>query len=164
MRIITTALAIAALIATVASADAQPVKVGALVIENAWARATLPNAPVAGAYMTIKNTGKTSDRLIGGTTSAAKEVQVHEMKMDGSVMTMRRLKDGLEIPAGGTVTLQPGGVHLMLMKPAKRIREGETLPVTLMFKKAGSMKVDFAVEKPDAMRPTSASAGSAVAR
>ncbi|MBO0905986.1 copper chaperone PCu(A)C [Jiella sonneratiae] len=152
MRLTTTTIAAAAIICAASlPAGAHSYKVGTLEIGHPWSRATLPNAPVAGGYMTITNTGKTADRLLGGTTPAAAKVELHEMKMEGDVMTMRPLKEGLELPPGETVRLAPGGYHLMLMKPSKRFEEGERVPLTLTFEKAGEVKVDLAVDKPDAM-------------
>lgn len=151
MRITIAAVAAAAAMAVVTPASAHSYKVGDLEIGHPWSRATLPNAPVAGGYMTIENTGTTDDTLLGGTTPAAETVDVHEMKMEGDVMTMRPLKDGLVIPAGETVTLKPGGYHLMLMKPQKPFKEGERVPLTLRFEKAGEVKVELAVDKPNAM-------------
>ena len=123
----------------------EPVKAGDLTLSNAFTRATLPGAKVAGGYLTIANSSKDADRLIGGTSPAAARVEVHEMKMDGNVMQMRQLKDGLEIPAEGSAELSPGGLHLMLIDIAKPLKEGEMVPVTLEFAKAGKVDVQFMV-------------------
>lgn len=151
MRVTIAAIAAAAAIAIVTTASAHSFKSGDLEIGHPWSRATLPNAPVAGGYMTIENTGTTDDRLLGGSTPAAGKVEIHQMKMDGDVMTMRPVPDGLVIPAGEMVTLAPGGYHLMLMKPQKPFKEGERVPLTLTFEKAGEVKVELAVDKPNAM-------------
>ena len=151
MRITILAIAAAAAIAVVTTANAHSFKIGDLEIGHPWSRATLPNAPVAGGYMTIENTGKTDDTLLGGSTPAAGKVEIHQMNMEGDIMTMRQLEDGLLIPAGETVTLKPGGYHLMLMKPQKPFKEGERVPLTLQFEKAGEVKVELAVDKPNAM-------------
>jgi len=129
----------------------EPVKAGDLVLSGAFARATLPGAKVGGGYVTITNQSKEADRLIGGSSPAAARVEVHEMKMDGNVMHMRQLKDGLEIPAGGTAELSPhGGMHLMLIDITKPLKEGDMVPVTLEFAKAGKVKVQFMVEPANA--------------
>src|SRR6185503_11771919 len=86
-----------------AGAQAHDYKVGAIAIDHPWTRATPKNAPVAGGYLKITNTGTTPDRLTGGSVEVAKRFEIHEMKMDGGVMKMRELKDGLDIPAGATV-------------------------------------------------------------
>ena len=64
--------------------------------------------------MKITNTGTTPDRLVGGATEVAKRFEIHEMSMDGGVMKMRELANGLEIPPGATVELKPGSYHLMM--------------------------------------------------
>ena len=127
-------------------ASAHDYEAGSLRIAHPWARATPPRAGVAGAYMVIENTGNEADRLLGGTTDAAEKVQVHSMTMDGGIMKMRQLKDGLTIPAGETVTLAPGGYHLMLINPVAPLKEGASVPATLTFEKAGAVKVELAVE------------------
>src|SRR3954465_4276029 len=101
------------------SASAHDYKLGPLVIEHPWSRATPKNAPVAGGYLKITNTGTTPDRLVGGSSEVAKGFQIHQMKMDGGVMTMRELKDGLEIPPGATVELKPSSYHIMMMDLAR---------------------------------------------
>jgi copper(I)-binding protein len=119
--------------------------VGALELSNGFTRATLPNAPVGGGYVTITNTGDTADRLIAVSTPAADIGQVHEMGMEGDVMKMRELPDGVVIPAGETVTLEPGGVHLMFMGLKQAFVEGETITVFLTFEHAGSIELDLPV-------------------
>lgn len=122
-------------------------KIGSLEIHDPFARATPPNAPVSGGYLIIKNTGSNPDRLLGGSADFAAMVEVHEMKMDGEVMKMRKLASGLEIPAGGEVVLKPGGFHLMFMKLADRLMAGEMRKVTLTFEKAGVIEMDFPVRE-----------------
>lgn len=118
---------------------------GALELNAPFARATLPNAPVAGGFLTIVNKGAEDDRLVSATAEIAKETQIHEMAMQGDVMKMRRLADGLLIPAGQSVTLEPGGYHLMFMGLSGAFVEGETVPVVLTFEKAGTVTVDLHV-------------------
>jgi len=127
-------------------AFAHDYKLGALVIGNPWARATAPTAPAGGGYLTITNTGTTPDRLLSAKSQAAGMVQIHEMKMEGNVMRMRELEHGLEIPAGGTVALAPGGFHLMMMYLKEPLRQGTKIPVSLVFDKAGSIEIEFDVE------------------
>ncbi|ODT69367.1 MAG: hypothetical protein ABS75_16785 [Pelagibacterium sp. SCN 63-23] len=127
---------------------AQPeteITLGDLTISHAFTRATLPNAPVAGGFLTISNNGGEADRLVAVSVPFAKEGQIHEMAMEGDVMKMRRLPDGIAIPAGGQVTLEPGGLHLMFMGLTAPLVEGEKAPVTLTFEKAGTITLDFAI-------------------
>ncbi len=121
------------------------IKVGALVIDMPWIRATPPGAKAAAGYLKITNTGKEPDRLIGGLWPLASAVEVHEMSMAGGVMKMRKLENGLEIKPGQTVELSPGGYHLMLTGLQDRVREGKPIKVTLNFEKSGSVDVEFAV-------------------
>lgn len=128
------------------SMDQASYAVGDLVITNVRAGATVPKAPVAGGYMVIKNNGRTSDFLVDGQAAFAGDVQIHEMTMQGDVMKMRELADGLEIPAGGEVMLQPGGYHVMFMKLSEPLKAGENRKAILTFKNAGSVEVEFGVK------------------
>ncbi|GGE37946.1 hypothetical protein GCM10011360_27200 [Primorskyibacter flagellatus] len=128
----------------------ETVRAGALEISGAFTRATLPNAPVAGGFMTIANTGQNEDRLLSATSPIAGRVEIHEMAMEGDVMRMRALPDGLALPAGDTVTLAPGGYHLMFMELKQALPEGDSVPVTLRFRDAGEVDVTLTVGPTDA--------------
>jgi periplasmic copper chaperone A len=129
------------------------VEIGALKITGAWAKAMLPGQPVGGGYLTVENTGAEAERLVSVTSAASPDVEIHEMKMEGDVMKMRRLADGLEIPAGGKVELKPGGTHLMFMAVHAPFKQGDVLKVTLKFEKAGEAEVALPVEAADAKGP-----------
>jgi copper(I)-binding protein len=146
------AAALALLLANAASAA--DYKLGSLEIKQPWARATPKGAPVAGGYMTITNTGTTSDRLIGGSSPAAGRFEIHEMRMINGTMQMRPLSNGLEIPAGQTVELKPGSYHLMFMQLKQPFEKGRRVKGTLIFEKAGAVDVEFAVEAIGATTPT----------
>ena len=135
-------VALAALIIAGLSGDVQAheVTVGALKLTDLWTRATPPSAPTAGGFLTIANTGTEPDRLIAVSSPEAAAGELHEMSMENDVMRMRALPNGIEIPAGGTVKLAPGGRHLMFITLKAPLAEGGKLPVTLTFEKAG--KVD----------------------
>jgi periplasmic copper chaperone A len=135
------------------TALAKDYKVGAIEIHEPWARATPRSAPGGAAYVTLRNTGTTPDRLVSARSPLSGLVQVHEMKMDGNVMQMRELEKGLEIPAGATVTLAPGGYHLMMMGLKDQVDKGTTVPMTLTFEKAGSINIEFTVEGMGATKP-----------
>jgi len=141
---VTLSLLVALLVAT--PSFALDYKLGALQITQPWARATPPSAPAGGGFLKITNTGSAPDRLISASSPIAELVQVHEMKMDGSVMRMREVEKGLEIPPGGSVTLAPGGLHLMMMGLKGPLKQGSPVPVTLVFEKAGKIDVELAVE------------------
>jgi copper(I)-binding protein len=123
----------------------RPVKVGDLDVSGAFARATLPNAPVGGGYLTIVNRGQTADRLISATSPAAADISLHEMKMNGDVMQMRDLPNGIDIAAGATVTLTPNGLHMMFEHLHGGFVQGKTVPVTLAFEKAGPVTINLQV-------------------
>jgi periplasmic copper chaperone A len=122
-------------------------KVGDIDIGHPYSRAMLPGAKVGGGYLKITNNGA-ADRLVSVTSDRAAEVQIHEMKMDSGIMTMRELKDGVAIPANGTVELKPGGFHLMFMNVTQPFKEDEMVKATLTFEKAGTVEVEFAVGPP----------------
>lgn len=124
---------------------AAPVTLGDLTLEGGFARATPPGAPVGGGFLTIVNGGDEDDRLVSASSPAAGRVEIHEMAMEGEVMRMRELPGGLPVPAGERVELKPGGYHLMFMELKKPLVEGETVPVTLVFEKAGEVLVSLPV-------------------
>ncbi len=119
--------------------------IGDLRIDRPWIRATAPGAPAAGGFATIRNAGRAPDRLLSAQSDLAGRVEVHEVLRDGGMMRMRHMPQGLAIPAGEKVVLQPGGYHLMLIAPKRRYAEGETVPVRLRFERAGETVVNFAV-------------------
>lgn len=123
---------------------------GDLVISHPFSRATLPNAPVAGGFFTVKNNGAADDRLIGASSDVADRLEIHEMAMDGDIMRMRQLKDGLPLPAGETVELKPGGYHIMFMGLNQPLIEGETVNVILVFEKAGEIEIPLPIGAPNA--------------
>jgi copper(I)-binding protein len=119
---------------------------GDIAIKDAHARAMLPGQPTGAGYLTIVNGGKEADRLVSVTSPAAGKVEVHEMKTENGVMKMRAVEGGLEVPAGGSVELQPGGgYHLMFEDMEKPFAKGDSVPVTLEFEKAGKVEVTLPV-------------------
>jgi copper(I)-binding protein len=155
MKRIMSALCGAAVLTVIITAPlhADDVKAGDLLITQAWSRATPGGAKVGGGYLTIANQGSTPDRLIGGTAELAAKVQIHEMSMNNGVMTMRPLDQGLVIEPGRTVKLSPGGFHLMLLDLKAPLKQGEKVPVTLEFEKAGKVSVTFDVQGVGAQGP-----------
>ncbi|RUM25505.1 DUF1775 domain-containing protein [Rhizobium vallis] len=127
-----------------AAPGGETVKAGDLEISGGFAKAMLPGQPVGGGFFTVKNNGKADDRLISVTSPAAGEVQIHQMVTKDNVMRMRQLKDGIAIAAGETIKLEPGNLHLMFQKVTTPFKQGDTVPVTLTFEKAG--KVDLMLQ------------------
>jgi uncharacterized protein YcnI len=132
-------------IAGPAAAASQQFKIGSLVVNTPWMRATPSGAPVAGAYMKITNTGKEADRLVAGSIEGAGKFEIHEMSMDNNVMRMRQLPAGLEIKPGETVKLKPGGYHGMAMNLTRGFTAGQNVSGTLKFEKAGDLAVVYSV-------------------
>ena len=141
---------------SVAPARAQEVKAGDLVITQAWSRATPGGAKIGGGYLTIENKGSAPDRLIGGSGDIAGKIEVHEMSMKDGVMTMRPLDNGLTIGPGKTVKLAPGGFHLMLFDLKAPLKQGDKVPITLEFEKAGKVTLSLDVQSLGAQGPAGA--------
>jgi copper(I)-binding protein len=117
----------------------------AIEAEQPWTRATPPGAGAGGGFVTLTNHGDGDDMLLGATSPITKRVEIHIMEMDGDVMRMVPLPGGIELPAGGSVTLAPGGLHLMLMELGSPIVEGAPVPVTLEFQHAEPMEIELRV-------------------
>ena len=133
---------LAALLAacTVLAAQAQTVDV-----KDAWARTTVPGQKASGAFM--KLTAKEGTRLVGASSPVAGVTEVHEMKMDGDIMRMRAVA-GVDLPAGQTVELKPGGYHVMLMELKTALRKDSSIPLTLTFKDAKGAESKMEVSLP----------------
>ncbi len=136
--------AVAVLAPSVAFSDAY--KVGDLSIAHPKSFATPPGSVTAAGYMTITNHGDEDDRLIS-ISSDFPRTMLHKSEEQDGVMKMLHQHDGVVIPAGGTVSFEPGGLHVMFMGLKERLKEGEQNDVTLSFEKAGSVDVTFNVEK-----------------
>ncbi|GMB81186.1 copper chaperone PCu(A)C [Shinella zoogloeoides] len=150
---------LAALALSASAVFAHEFMVGDLLVDHPASRATLPGQPVGGGFMTITNKGTQADRLVSITApDVSDDVQLHEMAMENDVMKMRHLPDGIEIPAGATVALKAGGLHVMFMKIKHPFKEGETFKATLTFEKAGKLDVDFRIE---AAKPAAGQGGDA---
>jgi len=121
-------------ITAMAALAAQSAWAANLSVTDAWARATMPGQKVSGAYMQLQSDADA--RLVSASSPAVPRVEVHEMKMDGDVMRMREVKS-IELPKGKTVSLEPGGYHIMLMNLAKPIAAGEVIPLTLVVESGG---------------------------
>jgi copper(I)-binding protein len=142
--IVSRRLAFAALAAGLAlCACNAPTTSGSLRVEQAWARTTPPGATTGAGYLTIVNE-TAADRLVSASSPAADKVELHESAMEGMVMTMRPLGP-VEIKAGETLTLAPGGKHLMFTGLKAPFVAGEKVPLTLTFEIAGVKTVELEV-------------------
>jgi hypothetical protein len=130
------------------AAQAHEYNLGSLKIAHPWARATPKGATVAGGYLKITNNGTAPDRLIGGSATFAGRFEIHQMSEQAGVMQMRHLPKGIEIEPGETVELKPGSVHLMFMDLKQPlVKDQKPRPKsTLVFEKAGTIEVEYAVE------------------
>jgi copper(I)-binding protein len=139
------------MLAAVAALASQSALAANISVTDAWARATMPGQKVSGAYMQIQS--DVDARLVSASSAAVPRVEVHEMKMDGDVMRMREVK-AIDLPKGKTVSLEPGGLHIMLMNLAKPIVAGEVIPLTLVVESGGkkqTLEVKAEARAPGAM-------------
>ena len=126
-------------------------------VKSAWARGTVPAQQVSGAFMALSSKGGAA--LVGVTSPAADAAEIHEMRLEGGVMKMRAVPR-IDLSAGKTVTLKPGGLHLMLLELKAPLIEGDAFDLTLTFEKAGTIKVNAPVQKIGAMTaPVEAGSG-----
>lgn len=148
------ALATVLAVSIAAPLVARDQRVGAITVSQPWARATAPAAKNGAGYVVLRNGGEQPDRLLSASANnVAAKVEIHTMSMDGGVMRMRLLPDGVAIPAQGQAALVPGGNHIMFMGLKRPLRQGESVPVTLRFERAGSMLVSFTVQPIGATGP-----------
>jgi len=134
--------------------DMNEVRVKDIVISQPWSRATPPGAQIGAGYLVITNKGSTPDRFVGGTTPAAGKIEIHEMTTKDGVMTMRPVSGGVTIEPGKSVTLAPGGYHLMFTGLKAPLKQGSKLNATLEFEKAGKVDVTFDVQAIGAQSPS----------
>ena len=118
-------------------------------VMGAWSRALPPVSKNGAAYLMLKSAAKKSVRVVGGESPVAEMVELHTHLTEGGVMKMRKLEDGVEVPAGESVTFEPGGMHVMLMGLKKPLKSGEAFPLTLRFEDGGTASVEVKVMSPD---------------
>jgi len=122
-------------------------------IEQPWTRATAPSAPNGAAFMTLVNPSSApAERLIAAESSVARVVELHSHVMDGSVMRMRKV-DGIDVKAGESVKLEPMGFHVMFLGLKAPLKEGDSVPLTLVFQNAGRIEIAATVAKAGAAGP-----------
>lgn len=121
------------------------------IVSQAWARATPAAIKIAAAYVKI-TAGHHGDRLLGASSNAAERIEIHTHKMDGDKMSMAKVA-GVDIPAGSSVTFEPGGYHFMLFDLRRQLKEGEELQLVLEFADAGKMEVKAQIAPAWALGP-----------
>jgi periplasmic copper chaperone A len=133
--------------------------VGSMHITQPWSRATPKGATSGAGYMTITNKGTTPDRVSCVSSDASGQCQIHSMTMEGGVMKMRPVEGGLEIKPGETITLKPGGFHVMFVDLKHPLERGNKVKVTLKFDNAGTVDVEYPIVAIGASPPGAAAGG-----
>ncbi len=136
----------AALAGAAIAAHAHGFQLGAIAIGHPYARATVPGQPAGGGYLKLDNKGA-ADRLLSASAGVAGSVELHSMSMEGDVMRMRQV-DAIDLPAGKSVELKPGGLHIMFIGLKAPLKAGDSFPMKLKFEKAGEVTVEVKVEAP----------------
>lgn len=131
-----------------------------IVADQPWSRATPPGASTGAVYLTL--TSKDGDTLVGATSPASSGAGVHEMTMDGNIMQMREVTGGLTLPPGQAVTLQPGGLHIMLTGLKTPLKRGQTVQLHLVFAKSPPLDIIAPIAGIGATAPAGSPAGSAM--
>ena len=123
-------------------------------VTDAWVRTSVQGQKATGAFM--KLTAKDGAKLVAASSPVAGVTEVHEMKMEGDVMKMKAVAGGLDLPAGKTVELKPGGYHVMLMDLKAALPKDSTIPLTLVFKDAKGVESRLELKVPVAAAPMAA--------
>ena len=144
-----TLLAPAVLVAVVLT---HPVAAAEITVQDPFARASAGMAETGAAFMKLSNASAVNDQLVAASTPVSAKTELHDHIKEGDIMRMRQVPS-IEVPAGGTVALQPGGLHIMLMGLKQPLREGETFPLTLTFAHAGAVTVEVPVKSVGEMAP-----------
>ncbi len=131
-----------------------PAQTGPIRVEAPWTRAMRAGGTGVG-FMTLRNTGSTPDRVVGARSPVARVVELHTHMRDGDIMRMRPVPT-IDLPAGQAVTLQPGGLHLMLIGLGSALERGQRAPVTLVLERAGEVEVTLVVEAAGSRGPSGA--------
>lgn len=116
-------------------------------ISRPWARTSPAAEGFAGGYFTVTNKASEADRLVGAESPAAVKIEIHGIKVVGAAITMKPMAKGLGLPPDTAITLKPRGYHLWIELKAP-LAQGQTVPVTLRFERAGPQSIELAVEAP----------------
>lgn len=115
-----------------------------LVLAKTWMKLIVPSRPAAG-YFTVENHGKSTVKLVGASSPGCGSLMLHHSAVKNGVMEMRMVTE-VPVKAGGSLSFQPGGYHLMCMDPNEQVRPGKTVPVTLKFDNGATLTKDFPVK------------------
>ena len=139
------AIAALAILCALAGDPALAARRGHIDVTSPWSRATPVGAPTAVGFVELSNHGALPDRLIAADSPAAHHTSLHQMSMTGGIMRMRPVVGGLDIAPGETLSLNPSGDHLMFEGLKRPFRAGDRIPAVLLFKRAGTVRVEFLV-------------------
>ena len=134
------------LFAVLAVLIAGPVSAAEIMVMDAYARVGRPGAPTGAVSMMLHNMGAEEDRLIGAKSTVARAAQIHSTEVKDDIVSMRHIEDGVLLGAGQVHEFGRGGDHVMLMGLTEKLEDGDTVPVTLIFEKAGEVTVDVTVD------------------
>lgn len=123
-----------------------PAWAGQMEVADAWVREAPPNAPMMAGYLTLKNRGHDPAVLVGASSPQFKKVEIHRSRMENGMAHMEKQRE-VKIPPGGEVRFQPGGYHLMLMHPVRRLRAGDTVRLELVFADGARVRVEAPVRR-----------------
>lgn len=115
-------------------------------VADAYVRAVPPGQPNSASFMTVKNTGSADHALVGGSSPAAEVVELHTHTMEDGMMRMRQVEK-IDLPAGESVSLKPGGLHVMLIGLKQKLMPGEDVSLTLQFEDGSEVTVDAPIRK-----------------
>lgn len=144
--IIAAGLALGLMTSPFITAQAAENQANQLDVENPFVREMPPTAPATGAFMTLHNSSDQDIAIVKAQSDAAKTVELHTHTMDNGVMRMREVAE-IVVPAMGTAELKPGGFHVMLIGPTRKLTEGDQVKITLIMKDGSNKQIDAPVRK-----------------
>lgn len=147
-------LALILALAPSGAALAHDIRAGDLVIDHPWARASAGQAANGAMYVSVTNHGTAVDRLVGVETGAAERAELHAHEIDAAGVMSMHAVEAVDVPAGATIVLAPGGLHVMLFGLAAPLALGTTFEATLTFERAGRVAVEVHVENVGATAPS----------
>lgn len=125
---------------------------GDITVDAPFARASAGAATVGAVFMNLKNSGATADALVAAESPVAARAELHTHIREGDIIRMRPVQ-AIDVPAGGAVSLQPGGLHVMLIDLRQPLKQGEVFPLTLTFAETGALTIQVSVQSPAGMAP-----------
>jgi copper(I)-binding protein len=152
-RLAAASIAVAALAGCKPAASPPPIRSGTIEVSDGWSRETSPGQNTGGGFFTVTNGSGVADRLLAAQSPAAEKVEVHRMTMDGGVMRMRAVADGVAIASGQRMTFGPGSYHLMMIGLKAPLKQGQSVPLTLKFQRAGEVAAVLKVQSVAAAGP-----------